>query len=471
MKTKKSLHTKWQRPLIIAIAGASFASLAFAAEGPCDIYAEAGTPCAAAHSMVRALYANYSGNLYQVRRADGQLKDIPVESPGGYANTSLQDSFCANAKCTISKLYDQTDNHNDLVKSPKVFWLKDGGVEAEANKAPIVANGHKVYGIYRTAWSKISYRNNKTKGVATGDQEEAMYMVVDGKHYNDQCCFNYGNVETTGNDDGPGTMEAVYFGSDVMWGGYGQGKGPWIAADLEDGVFKGSDAGYNYGKTHTTPWPTAYSIIGNFVTAMLKGPADGTFKLKGGDAQKDSLITVWDGPRKKGYSPRKLQGAIVAGSGGDGSDGGAGTFFEGVMTLGCPHDSIDKKIQRNIAAAGFGSAEDVSAKFADPSKDTTETKPIKDSTTTETPKDSLTISEKQDSTEITKPSTEAIHFHAQLNTSQTYTVYDILGNRVASFRTDEASLRDAWNSTRAKLPHRIYMLKSSGKTMQMMNGK
>lgn len=371
MKTKKSLHTVRQLPLIVAIAGSSFAGTAFAAEGPCDIYAKAGTPCAAAHSMVRALYANYNGNLYQVRRADGKLKDIPVESPGGYANTSLQDSFCANSKCTISKLYDQTDNHNDLVKSPKVFWLKDGGVEAEANKAPIMANGHKVYGIYRTAWSKISYRNNNTKGIATGDQEEAMYMVVDGKHYNDQCCFNYGNVETTGNDDGPGTMEAVYFGSDVMWGGYGQGKGPWVAADLEDGVFKGSDAGYNYGKTHTTPWPTAYSIIGNFVTAMLKGPADGTFKLKGGDAQKDSLITVWDGPRKKGYSPRKLQGAIVAGSGGDGSDGGAGTFFEGVMTLGCPPDSIDKKIQRNIAAAGFGSSIDISANFTEPSNGTT----------------------------------------------------------------------------------------------------
>ena len=390
MKIKISLKTTRQKPFMAMVAGAALATSVSAAEGPCDIYAKAGTPCVAAHSMVRALYANYSGNLYQVRRADGQLKDIPAETPGGYANTSLQDSFCANSKCTISKLYDQTENHNDLVKSPKVFWLKEGGVEAEANKAPIMANGHKVYGIYRTAWSKISYRNNNTKGVATGDQEEAMYMVVDGKHYNDQCCFNYGNVETTGNDDGPGTMEAVYFGSDVMWGGYGQGNGPWVAADLEDGVFKGSDAGWNWGKTHTTPWPTAYSIIGNFVTAMLKGPADGTFKLKGGDAQTDSLITVWDGPRKQGYSPRKLQGAIVAGSGGDGSDGGAGTFFEGVMTIGCPADSIDDKIQRNIAAAGFGSNIDVSAKFADPSTDSTETEPAKDSTKTESPNDSLT---------------------------------------------------------------------------------
>jgi len=36
---------------------------------PWDIYAAAGTPCVAAHSTTRALYAAYNGPLYQVRRA------------------------------------------------------------------------------------------------------------------------------------------------------------------------------------------------------------------------------------------------------------------------------------------------------------------------------------------------------------------------------------------------------------------
>eukprot|EP01047_Picozoa_sp_COSAG01_P137750 COSAG01_NODE_68311_length_264_cov_0.939394_1_plen_71_part_10 len=31
---------------------------------PCDIYAAGGTPCVAAHSTVRALYASYTGMLY-----------------------------------------------------------------------------------------------------------------------------------------------------------------------------------------------------------------------------------------------------------------------------------------------------------------------------------------------------------------------------------------------------------------------
>src|ERR1700750_1565520 len=48
-------------------------------KGPCDIYAAAGAPCAAAHSTTRALYAAYNGPLYQVlRQSDGKTLDIGV---------------------------------------------------------------------------------------------------------------------------------------------------------------------------------------------------------------------------------------------------------------------------------------------------------------------------------------------------------------------------------------------------------
>ena len=55
----------------------------FAAPCPCDIYATGGTPCVAAHSMVRALYESYNGPLYQVRRtSDKVTKDIGVLTHG-----------------------------------------------------------------------------------------------------------------------------------------------------------------------------------------------------------------------------------------------------------------------------------------------------------------------------------------------------------------------------------------------------
>ena len=37
-----------------------------ATSGPCDIYAAAGTPCVAAHSTTRALYAAYDGDRKSV---------------------------------------------------------------------------------------------------------------------------------------------------------------------------------------------------------------------------------------------------------------------------------------------------------------------------------------------------------------------------------------------------------------------
>ena len=44
------------------------------------------------------------------------------------------------------------------------------------------------------------------------------------------CSFDYGNAETDNDDDGPGTMEALYVGT---WGDRGQGKRPWVLADME----------------------------------------------------------------------------------------------------------------------------------------------------------------------------------------------------------------------------------------------
>jgi hypothetical protein len=64
---------------------------------------------------------------------------------------------------------------------------------------------------------------------------------------------------------------------------------------------------------------------------------------------------MWDGARPSpGYSPKKLQGAIILGTGGDGSNTGTGTFFEGAITSGNPSDSVDDAIQANIIAAGYG---------------------------------------------------------------------------------------------------------------------
>ena len=67
---------------------------------------------------------------------------------------------------------------------------------APATRSPLVVGGHSVYGAYFEGG--MGYRNDHTSGIATGDEPESMYMVVAGRHYNDGCCFDYGNAEIDG---------------------------------------------------------------------------------------------------------------------------------------------------------------------------------------------------------------------------------------------------------------------------------
>jgi hypothetical protein len=238
--------------------------------------------------------------------------------------------------------------------------LENGGNESDASQGETTISGHTVHGIYVTGYSTdVGYRATQTTGIATGDEPESMYMVVDGRRYSDQCCFDYGNATPTGGADGNGTMEAVYFGNDITWGGQGEGNGPWIAADLEFGVYKCDKGGWESQDLQVAidcPTSNPVAFVADFVTAMLKGYSGNHFALKGGDAQSGTLTTTWDGPRPSGagYSPKRLEGAIILGTGGDGSNGGTGTFYEGAMTAGVSSDEVDEAVQANIVAAGYG---------------------------------------------------------------------------------------------------------------------
>jgi len=298
----------------------------------------------AAHSTTRALYGSYSGSLYQVRRSsDNGTADIGVLSAGGFANAAAQDSFCANTTCVITVIYDQSGRGNNLTQAPGGGAAGGPDNLANATAAPTTLNGHKAYGVYVA--SGTGYRNDRTSGVATGDASESEYAIFDGTHYNGGGCFDYGNAETNNNDDGNGTMEAIYFGNIKVWG-YGSGNGPWIMADLENGLFSGVNQHQN------TNDPT---INYRYTTAMVEG-GQNQWAILGGNAQSGSVSTFYSGvrPNVSGYNPMKKQGAIILGIGGDNSKGATGTFYEGVMTTGYASTATENAVQANIVAAGYG---------------------------------------------------------------------------------------------------------------------
>jgi hypothetical protein len=314
-----------------------------ATQEPCDIYAAGGTPCVAAHSTTRALYGSYNGSLYQVRRSsDNTTKGIGVLSAGGTANAAAQDSFCAGTTCVITIIYDQSGRGNNLTQAPAGGAAGGPDGLANATAAPTTVNGHKAYGLYNARGD--GYRNNHTSGVATGDQPEGMYAIFDGTHYNGACCFDYGNAETNSQDTGNGHMEAIYFGNSKTWG-YGAGNGPWVMADLENGLFSGVNQHYNAND------PT---VNYRYLTAIVKGRQN-QWAIRGGNAQSGSLSTFYSGvrPNVSGYNPMHKEGAIILGIGGDNSKSAGGTFYEGVMTSGYPSDATENAVQANIVAAAY----------------------------------------------------------------------------------------------------------------------
>jgi hypothetical protein len=137
-------------------------------------------------------------------------------------------------------------------------------------------------------------------------------------------------------------MEAIYFGTETAWG-RGSGNGPWIMADMENGLFSGANTGLNSADPTTNF---------RFTTAMIEG-GNNQWAILGGNAASGGLSTDFNGARPAGYNPMKKQGAIILGIGGDNSDSSAGTFYEGVMTSGEPSATTEAAVQANIVSAGY----------------------------------------------------------------------------------------------------------------------
>lgn len=338
---------------------------------PCDVFGkEAGSKCVSAHSTVRVIVAGYTGPLYELCKGTantgpasckGTKQDIA--SKEGYADVAAHEAFCpSGTTCTITKIYDQSGQKNDLEPAPQ------GGVcgpdkPAAAGDLKVTVNGHSAYGVlikpgvgYRTGCNGCTVKTGN--GMPKGDDPESMYWVTSQKDLVDGCCFDYGNAEVTSHDDGNGTMETLYFGGGVVWGtGFGGKPGPWIMADLENGLY----AGWENKQDKNISTNTALKF--DFVTGLLLGDTrdknngKGRFALYGGDATTGTLKVMYDGirPEKTGYVPMTKQGSIILGIGGDNSCSAGGRFYEGAISAGpvLSKDSVDA-LQAAIVAAKYG---------------------------------------------------------------------------------------------------------------------
>jgi hypothetical protein len=303
---------------------------------PGDIAAAGGTQLVAAHSMTRALYANYSGKLFQARRvSDGTTKDIGVAGTGGLVEMSALSSFCSGTACTVAILYDQSGNANDLPQAtpanqPAIQYtsLSDG------TKIPLAVTVNRQW---------LRNRAN-THEIPVGAASQTEYFVISGRIFNAKCCWDYGNMESKVKSDGNGTMSALNIGtSDNGFASPGAGTGPWGMVDFESGVY----AGPNRIKVVN---PGSPSITWDIATVLSKSNGTTQWALKVGNAASGALVTGWDGRLPQGYNPLRQEGGLSLGEGGDGSNLGTGGFYEGVVIAAVTSDRTDDAIQSNITS-------------------------------------------------------------------------------------------------------------------------
>jgi non-reducing end alpha-L-arabinofuranosidase len=328
---------------------------------PCKVLGDAGHECVSAHSTVRVIVPDYSGPLYQVDTGTAKLDIMSVD---GYADAAAQVQFCTGSQCIISIIYDQSGYGNHLTPAPKGSAKQTPGLPVPADWLPVQINGRSVYGIrikpkygYRAACNECPYPDPSDipQGVPVGDEPQTQYMISSQHDLAHACCFDYGNAEITANNDGNGTMEAVYVGMGAVWGS-GVGTGPWVMADMENGLYPGWE---------NNSWDnisTATSVTFDFISAVVVGDtADknggkGRFAVYGGDAQTTSIKEMYDGirPEKNGYVPMQKQGSVILGIGGDNSNGAGGRFYEGVIALGAASKDVVNALQVAISEAKYG---------------------------------------------------------------------------------------------------------------------
>jgi hypothetical protein len=331
--------------------------------GPCDIYAAANTPCAAAYSMTRLLSSKYGGPLYQVRSGSssqntgtgGAITDIGAAADG-YADAATQDAFCGGTVCTVSLLYDQSGNGNHLKVAPKGMsgateYSALDDFESSATKAAVTAGGHRVHGLYMVA--REGYRLTAPgRGMPVGTAAQGIYELADGTRVSENgCCWDFGNVLT--DPTKYGLSDALFFG--VGYWGKGDGSGPWFMADFGNGIWAGGSrpddgtwGGVAIGEP--PPNPANPSMKVPFAFGILKTSPD-TYAIRVADAQKATdLTTAYEGGIP---ITLKNEGGIVLGVGADNSNSGSGTFYEGAITSGYPSNATDLAVLKNVQAVGY----------------------------------------------------------------------------------------------------------------------
>ena len=325
---------------------------------PADAVTAQGLAIGASYSTVRALSKSYSGALYQLTRAsDSTTINVGVVQPGGFANTATQTAFCANTTCTVTKIYDQSGNSNTLTPTGTGI---NGTIApmSTLSGAFITINGTQYMGFNNpgsgsansnTTFGYHTPLNSAGTNVPTGSSPETIYALFGGSQFNvnnaDSCCFEFINGETSETDTGAGHLHGIGIQGVASGNGYyaGSGANPWVGTDVENCL-----TAANYCGTNPTSNALNTGAQAGFVTAITKCDCTTNMTFEQGLVG-TALTTVYNGALPAGgWAPMAMEGAVGLGQGGDASNWGRGTFYEGMIVAGQTNSVTDSLIQANV---------------------------------------------------------------------------------------------------------------------------
>jgi hypothetical protein len=333
-------------------------------EGPCDLYREAGTPCAAAYSTVRSLLSTYDGPLYQIRSesssentgSGGRTHDVP-QTEDGFADATVVNAACAGTVCSVSLLYDQSGNGNHLPVAKAGIQAAGPNAasddfESSATKGAFSIAGHDVFALYLEP--RQGYRL-PIRGVGVPQRDagaQGIYLLADGTRAAAGCCWEFGNVGLLRTFTEPFTL---FYG--VENGNRGEGNGPWFMAHFGGGIWAGGsdpgDPGYGAGSLlgPVPSNPENPSIQSSFALGFLK--TDMTdYALRMADVTRaNGLTTAYEGRLPNRPLPG---GSVILGVDHENANDSFGTFYEGAIVSGFPSDETELAILENVRAAGYG---------------------------------------------------------------------------------------------------------------------
>jgi len=324
----------------------------------CDILSTAGTPCGAAYSLTRRMFAAYTGNLFQLSCASCSptTMNIGSSSTTGEVSVAAATSYCSTApsSCYISEIYDQTGNGDNLTSSSGSMALYQtspyNGLPVLQTTAPSPTTTDTYT---NTATAATTFYRSAASNIPTGNPSSGLSVYYVRSNYGLlSTAGDFGMVDATTAGGSQGTGHRFSLAYSALNGSAVNTTGSYYCVDTEISTTAtsnymtcgatGTAPTINLAVATSLPSPPLFTEIGKYT---FGSGTTGAISVEVADATQGGLTTVASNVTPT-VTPN-LVGEIALAEAGNGNIA-ISSFQEGAIIPSTI--TADATLQANIAA-------------------------------------------------------------------------------------------------------------------------